>query len=146
MSKVRPCLWIWLVYACIWLKEGLCAPVWKTGNSTNLNIQTGEVVLFTSSLPINVISYFTITFPIVMSTDVLQGGVGVVGLNAIIERQQGWTLYVDQVNSTTMSVQAYNNYNPSTPSMMVSLLQVRYIVSCHPLLDINFAQVNFTSN
>jgi hypothetical protein len=145
MSKVSSALCLCLIHICYLIEEGLFAAVWKTGNSTNPNIQTGETVLFTSTLAIGGISYYSITFPLVMSTDIVQGGVGVVGINGIIERQQGWTLFVDQVNSTSMSVQAYNNYNANSPSSMVSMLQVRYIVSCHPLVDINFAQVNFTS-
>lgn len=47
------------------------APVWKIGNTTNRNIQTGELVLFNSTLPLNITNYFSITFPTPMTTDVL---------------------------------------------------------------------------
>lgn len=44
-----------------------------------------------------------------------------------------------------MIIEAYNNYGASSPSSKVSMMQVRYIVSCHPYLDIVFSQVNFNS-
>lgn len=119
--------------------------VLKVGNPVNTNIQTGEMTLFTSSLTQGSISYFTISYPISMSTPILEGAVGIIGMSYIIERKHGFTLFVVQVNQTSMDVQAWDNYNSGSPSLMVYYMKVRYIVSCHPFVDIDYAEVTFSS-
>lgn len=80
-----------------------------------------------------------------MSTPILETAVGVAGLSYIIERHQGYSLYIIQANETQMTIQMLSNYDLGSPSSMVYFLKVRWVVSCHPNLDIDYAQYNFTS-
>jgi hypothetical protein len=75
----------------------------------------------------------------------LQAGIGVIGLNSIIEKVQGWTLTVNQLTATSLTVQAVSNYQPNSLSSQLSFMKIRYIVSTRPNLDINFTQINFMS-
>ena len=77
---------------------------YKVGNPVNTKIQTGQAVLFTSSLPRDVHSYYVITFPTAMGTDILEAAVSIVGTSYIIEVPSGFVLYVNQYNSTQMTV------------------------------------------
>lgn len=43
-----------------------------------------------------------------------------------------------------MVIQQTSNYSATTPSSMVSYMRVRYIVSCHPHIDIDYSQLAFT--
>lgn len=119
---------------------------YKIGNPLNANLQTGESTLFSTQLALSGYSYFTITLPSAMSTDILEGGVGIAGTNFIIEHQQGFVLYVNQLNSTQLTVQAQSNYPATTYSSGIYELKIRYIVSNHPFVDIDYATVNFLSN
>ncbi len=119
--------------------------VLKIGNPVNTNIQTGEIVLITTPFTLGAISYFTISYPTAMTTPILQGAVGIVGMEYIIERKHGFTLFIVQVNQTSMDLQAWDNYASTSPSSNVYYMKVRYIVSCHPNVDIDYANLTFAS-
>lgn len=108
----------------------------KIGISPNKNIQTGVVTLFTTTLIPNTILSYQVTFPTIMITDVLQAGLGVIGSTWTIEQQQGWDLTIISVNSSEMTIEAKSYYSTGSPSSMVKNMKIRYIVSCHPFLDI----------
>jgi hypothetical protein len=42
-----------------------------------------------------------------------------------------------------MSVGVLSNYSNLSISPQVSFIKIRYIVSCHPFVDIQYAQLNF---
>jgi hypothetical protein len=54
----------------------------KIGNPVNNYIQTGEATLFTSTLPLGAITYYSISFPTVMPTNILKGAIGVIGTSS----------------------------------------------------------------
>ena len=70
----------------------------KIGNPINLNVTTGQVNLFTFTLPLNITTTYVITFPTTMVTNILQAGVAIIGINYIIERQHGLSLFVNQID------------------------------------------------
>lgn len=113
--------------------------VQKIGNPVNTNIQTGEMTLFSTPLTLGSISYYTINYPTSMSTTVLEGAVGIVGLEYIIERKHGFTIFIVQINQASMDLQVLDNYNVSSPSLNVCYMKIRYIVSSHPNVDIDYA-------
>lgn len=119
---------------------------YKIGNSLNQKLQTGEASLFTSPLSVNATSYFTVAFPTSMPTNYLEAAVGVVATSFVIEVPQGWMLYVEQVNSSQMVVKAWSHYPVDSPSSMVYNMKVRFMVSCHPYVDIDYGSYNFSSN
>jgi len=81
-----------------------------------------------------------------MSASVVQGAVGIIGTTYIIERQHGWSIIINSINNLAMTVQFISNYTSGTPSSMVSYMKIRYIASCHPHIDIDYAQFSFTCN
>lgn len=119
--------------------------VLKVGNPINTNIQTGEMTLFTTPLTLGSISYYTISYPTSMSTPILEGAVGIVGLEYIIERKHGFTIFIVQVNQASMDLQIWDNYNIGSPSSNVCYMKIRYIVSCHPNVDIDYTELTFAS-
>lgn len=48
--------------------------------------------------------YYSISYGSAMSTSLVEGAVGLIGTNYIIERQHGWSMAINQVNSTGMTV------------------------------------------
>jgi hypothetical protein len=74
-----------------------------------------------------------------MPTNTLQVGLGIIGTTFIVEREHGWSLYISQVNSEQRSV--YSTFSPST---MISYMKIRYIVSSHPYIDIDYFQQTFS--
>ena len=45
-----------------------------------------------------------------------------------------------------MSVDAYSYYQSTTNSTMISFMKVRYVISCHVNVDIDYADIVFSSN
>lgn len=77
-------IYLYVLLACLRpLAE--CAS-FKIGNPVNNNLQTGEVVLLSSSLALNSTTYYTIVFPTAMSTNILETALGIAGSTFIIER------------------------------------------------------------
>lgn len=97
-------LFLPLLYLLPLIAPSLSAPTPKIGNPINPNLQTGQVDLFSSTLPPSTISYFAITYATPMSTPLVTGAVGVVGLEAVIDVPQGFRLWVVGVNETEMVV------------------------------------------
>lgn len=97
-KKPTPIFLIWATFLFAYV-GGLSL---KIGNPVNNYIQTGEATLFTSTLPLGSITYYSISFATAMPTNILEGAVGVIGTSFVIERQHGWSLFVSQVNTAGM--------------------------------------------
>lgn len=79
-----------------------------------------------------------------MSTDNVRAGIGVIGTKFVIERVQGWDLSINNANSTKITILAKSYYSTLSPSAKVYFMKVRYIVSCHIHIDIDYAQLTFS--
>jgi hypothetical protein len=79
-----------------------------------------------------------------MPTNTLQVGLGIIGTTFIVEREHGWSLYISQVNSSNAIVEQRSVYSTFSPSTMISYMKIRYIVSSHPYIDIDYFQQTFS--
>jgi hypothetical protein len=47
---------------------------------------------------------YVITFPTTMVTNILQAALAIIGTNYIIERQHGWSLFVNQIDQFQLTI------------------------------------------
>lgn len=79
-----------------------------------------------------------------MSTDNVRAAIGVIGTKFVIERVQGWDLSINNANSTKITILARSFYGTLSPSAKVYFMKVRFIVSCHIHIDIDYGQLTFS--